>query len=105
NQQAVGNAFINSFNSNGGIPLVYGALTPAGLTQASGELGTSSQQTTFDAMGQFMGLLPGPAAGCIPQAQGGDECLNEAHGSGALGYADNQSASTTRKRADEAFAM
>jgi uncharacterized protein with beta-barrel porin domain len=57
NQQQVGNALINSFNANGTIPLVFGSLTPAGLSQASGEAATGSQQTTFDAMTQFMGLL------------------------------------------------
>ena len=36
------------------------ALTPAGLTQVSGETATGSQQTTFDAMNLFMGLLTDP---------------------------------------------
>ena len=36
------------------------ALTPAGLTQASGEVATGSQQTTFDAMNLFLGLLTDP---------------------------------------------
>lgn len=62
NQQAVANTLVNSFNTNGGIPLVYGGMTAAGLTQASGELSTSSQQTTFNAIGQFMGLLTDPFA-------------------------------------------
>ena len=44
-------------------PLVYSALTAAGLTQASGETATGSQQTTFNAMGQFMGLLTDPFTG------------------------------------------
>lgn len=57
NQSNVGNALINYFNSNGGIPLVYGGLTAAGLTQASGEISTGTQQTTFDAMTQFMGVM------------------------------------------------
>src|SRR6202034_3847960 len=35
NQRAVGNALINFFNTTGGIPMVFGALTPAGLTQVS----------------------------------------------------------------------
>lgn len=60
NQQNVGNALINSFNTNGGIPLVYGGLNAAGLSQASGEPATGSQQTTFNAMGQFLGLLTDP---------------------------------------------
>ncbi|HEX7919699.1 MAG TPA: autotransporter domain-containing protein [Bradyrhizobium sp.] len=57
NQQAVGNALSNFFNANGSIPLVYGTLSPAGLTQASGEVGTGSQQTTFQAMSMYMNLL------------------------------------------------
>ena len=60
NQQNVANALINFFNTTGGIPLVFGALTPAGLTQASGEVATGSQQTTFNAMNQFMGLMTDP---------------------------------------------
>ena len=60
NQNNVGNALINFFNSTGGIPTVFGTLTPAGLTQLSGESATSSQQTTFNAMGLFMGLLTDP---------------------------------------------
>jgi autotransporter-associated beta strand protein len=60
NQQNVANALTNSFNTAGGIPMVYGALTPAGLTIAAGELGTGTQQTTFDAMNLFTGLLTDP---------------------------------------------
>jgi autotransporter-associated beta strand protein len=60
NQQAVSNAIINFFNTNGSIPLVFGSLKPAGLTQLSGETAVGSQQTTFNAMGQFMGLLTDP---------------------------------------------
>ncbi len=60
NQQNVANTLTNFFNSTGGIPMVFGTLTPAGLTQASGELATGSQQTTFDAMNLFMGLLTDP---------------------------------------------
>jgi uncharacterized protein with beta-barrel porin domain len=60
NQQNVANALSNFFNSTGGIPAVFGTLTPAGLTQASGEVATGSQQTTFDAMNLFLGLLTDP---------------------------------------------
>jgi uncharacterized protein with beta-barrel porin domain len=35
-------------------------LSPAGLTQLSGEIGTTPQQLTFDAMKLFMGLLTDP---------------------------------------------
>ncbi len=57
NQRNVGNALSRSFEKNGGIPLVYASLTPGGLTIASGELATRVQQTTFEAMTQFTGLL------------------------------------------------
>jgi autotransporter-associated beta strand protein len=60
NQQAVGNALGNFFNSNGSLPLVYATLTPAGLAQAAGETATGSQQTTFNAMTQFMGIIGDP---------------------------------------------
>jgi autotransporter-associated beta strand protein len=60
NQQNVANAIVGFFNANGGIPLVFGGLTAAGLTQASGELPTAAQQTTFDAMNLFLGLLTDP---------------------------------------------
>ncbi|GLR83297.1 autotransporter domain-containing protein [Bradyrhizobium iriomotense] len=91
NQQAVGNALTNFFNANGGIPLVYGALTPSGLTQASGELGTAPQQTTFDAMTRFATLLADPFFQRTPGAGA----------SGATGFTDEDRA---RKRTD-AFAM
>jgi autotransporter-associated beta strand protein len=60
NQTNVANALVNFFNTSGGIPLVFGTLTPVGLTPASGELATGSQQTTIDAMKLFMGLLTDP---------------------------------------------
>ncbi len=60
NQKNVANALTGFFDATGGIPMVYGALTPAGLTQASGELAAAPQQTTFNAMGQFVGLLTDP---------------------------------------------
>ncbi|MBR1142898.1 autotransporter domain-containing protein [Bradyrhizobium sp. AUGA SZCCT0431] len=60
NQQNVANALTNAFNSGAGVPLAVGSLTPAGLTQISGELATGSQQATFDAMNIFLGLLTDP---------------------------------------------
>lgn len=60
NQQNVANALSGFFNSTGSIPAVFAALGPGGLTQASGEAATGSQQTTFNAMNQFMGLLTDP---------------------------------------------
>jgi autotransporter-associated beta strand protein len=94
NQQNVGNTLTNFFNTTGGIPLVFGALTPAGLSQAAGETATGTQQTTFNAMTQFMGVMTDPfidnrGNGGAPQ------------GSGASGYASTQNAGASR----DAFAM
>jgi autotransporter-associated beta strand protein len=94
NQQVVAHALSNFFNASGGIPLVFGTLTPAGLTQASGELATGSQQATFDAMNLFLGLLTDPFV-----AGRGDGAT-----SGAVaptGYASSQTASAPR----DAYAM
>ncbi|WP_163156010.1 autotransporter-associated beta strand repeat-containing protein [Bradyrhizobium uaiense] len=60
NQRNVSDAIVNSFNSTGTVPIAFGALTSTGLTQVSGELATSTQQTTFKAMDLFMGLLTDP---------------------------------------------
>jgi uncharacterized protein with beta-barrel porin domain len=60
NQQNVSNALTGFFDRTGGIPMVFGGLSPAALTQASGEIATGTQQATFDAMGLFMGLLTDP---------------------------------------------
>ncbi|MGX1317909.1 uncharacterized protein with beta-barrel porin domain [Bradyrhizobium sp. USDA 377] len=57
NQQNVANALANYFNSTGSLPVALINLSPAGLTQASGESATGSQQTTFNAMNLFINLL------------------------------------------------
>ncbi|WP_342711424.1 autotransporter domain-containing protein [Bradyrhizobium sp. B124] len=97
NQQNVANTLVNYFNAIGGIATVFGTLSPAGLTQASGELATGSQQTTFDAMNLFMGLLTDP----FMNRTGGSGSMP-----GATGYADEGDTSAyavTRKT--DAFAM
>jgi autotransporter-associated beta strand protein len=60
NQQSVGNGLIGYFNTSGSIPVAFGALASAGLTQISGEAATGTQQVSFNAMDQFMGLLTDP---------------------------------------------
>ena len=92
NQNAVGNALINFFNTNGSIPMIYGMLTPSGLTQVSAEIATGSQQSTFDAMAQFMGLMTGP----LIDRQGGNVASGVANG-----YASTQGPGTAR----DAYAM
>jgi autotransporter-associated beta strand protein/probable HAF family extracellular repeat protein len=63
NQQNVSNALSKFFDSTGNIPIVFGTMTPAGLTQISGEPATGTQQATFDAMNLFLGLLTDPFIG------------------------------------------
>jgi autotransporter-associated beta strand protein len=60
NQTAVANALTNYFTRTGSIPIVFGALTPGGLSAVSGETATGAQQSTFNAMTQFLGLLTDP---------------------------------------------
>jgi autotransporter-associated beta strand protein/T5SS/PEP-CTERM-associated repeat protein len=89
NQQQVANALTNFFNTTGGIPGAFAALTPAGLTQASGEVATASQQTTFDAMNLFMGLLTDPfVAGrsdSVTESAGAPPFADEGSGVSAYG--------------------
>ncbi len=94
NQRNVANALTNFFNTTGGIPMVFGTLTPAGLTQVSGELATGSQQSTFDAMNLFMGLLTDPfVAGRGQGPTSGPSAPN--------GYASTQTSGAAR----DAYAM
>lgn len=60
NQQTIANVLTGYFNTNGGIPMAFGALTSAGLTQVTGEAATGTQQTTFQVMNLFMGVLLDP---------------------------------------------
>jgi autotransporter-associated beta strand protein len=96
NQRNVANALTSFFNTTGGIPLVFGALSPAGLTQASGEIGTGSQRTTFDAMNMFMGVMTDPFA-----AGRGDPASSR---SGAFGYADEALNYASKRRTNDALA-
>jgi len=95
NQNNVATALINFFNNTGGIPGVFGALTPAGLTQLSGESATGSQQTTFNAMNQFMGLLTDPFIDGRGDGAGGGGANT------ASGYASTQKPAAIR----DAYAM
>jgi len=96
NQAAVGNAIANSFASTGSIPMAFGALSPAGLTQASGELGAGSQQTTFDAMNMFLGVMTDPfteGRGGMPAGGGAPEYADEANA-----YASTRMSRATSER-------
>jgi outer membrane autotransporter protein len=78
NQQNVANALVNSFNTVGGIPAVFGSLTPAGLNQLSGEAGASFAPGAFQAGNSFLNLMLNPSFG--GNFNGG--------GFGPIGYAD-----------------
>jgi autotransporter-associated beta strand protein len=103
NQQNVANTLTNFFNSTGSIPAAFAALTPAGLTTASGELGTGIIQSVINADGQFLSLMLDPTvvgrssgftkAGSVAQFADSDD---------AAAYASMRPA-TTRER--EAYAM
>jgi len=57
NQKNVATTLQNFFNANGYLQAEFAGLGPNGLTQASGESGAGSQQTTFNAMNLFLSLL------------------------------------------------
>ncbi len=58
-QQNVADALGGFFNTTGSIPFVYGTLTSSGLSQASGEIATATQQATFNAMSLYHGCGDG----------------------------------------------
>jgi hypothetical protein len=101
NQQNVANTLVNFFNTTGGIPMAFGTLTSAGLTQISGELPTASQQTTFDAMNLFLGLLTDPfvAGRGDPVSAGGGASPFAADDREALAYASGKARSKSERDA------
>jgi uncharacterized protein with beta-barrel porin domain len=99
NQQNVANLLTSFFNTTGGVPVGFAALSPAGLTQVSGELATGSQQATFDAMNLFLSLLSDPFVAGRGGGFGGN--------AGAIPFADesaNAYAAKKPRAARDAFA-
>jgi uncharacterized protein with beta-barrel porin domain len=83
NQRNVAAALDTAFNAignSGGLGAIFLGNIPQNLTQASGEVATGTQQTTFDAMNLFLGVLTDPftagrggaAPGAMPFADDGD---------------------------------
>jgi autotransporter-associated beta strand protein len=105
NQQNVANTLLNFFNSTGGIPAALAALGPAGLTQASGELGTGIIQSAIRADDMFLNLLLDPAvagrAGGFASG-GGAPSQFAADDEEALAYAAKRKASPSER---DAYAM
>jgi uncharacterized protein with beta-barrel porin domain len=96
NQQNVASALNTFFNNGGALPPGFvtlfgltGSSLGNALTQASGETATGSQQTTFDAMNQFMGLLTDPFI------DGRGDGVSTG-GSAATGYASTQKTGAAR---------
>ena len=98
NQQNVAISINKFFNNGGTLPPDFvtlfgltGGNLRAALSQASGETATASQQTTFNAMGQFIGLMTDPfIAGRGDGPSGGDGSMS--------GYADADALSYASKR-------
>jgi autotransporter-associated beta strand protein len=101
NQTNTANALTGYFNRTGSIPIVFGTLTPTGLTQASGEGAAATQQTAIDAMTQFISVMTDPfAAG---RSDAGSIALSFDQGDPS-----NATASSGRKRSKterEAYGM
>ncbi|MBT1509052.1 autotransporter domain-containing protein [Bradyrhizobium sp. SRL28] len=96
NQQNVANALSNFFNTTGGIPAGFAALSPAGLTQISGELATGSQQATFDAMNLFLSLISDPFVAGRNDGFGGNAGAIPFAEESALGYAAKRKPAAAR---------
>jgi T5SS/PEP-CTERM-associated repeat protein/autotransporter-associated beta strand protein/autotransporter passenger strand-loop-strand repeat protein len=103
NQQNAANDINNFFNNGGTLPPGFvslfnlaGSNLATGLTQLSGETATGSQQTTFDAMNLFIGLITDPFV-----AGRGD--LASA-GGGATGYAEEPLAYAAKRQSSDALA-
>jgi uncharacterized protein with beta-barrel porin domain len=105
NQKNVAAGIDNALINGATLPAAFNALfalspgTPLlnALAQVSGEIATGSQQTTFNAMNQFMGVMTDPfvaGRGDGPSAGGGV----------ATGYADEASAYAAKRNPNDALA-
>jgi uncharacterized protein with beta-barrel porin domain len=108
NQRAVGTALDSAFNasgSSGGLGAIFAGNIAQNLTQLSGETATGSQQTTFQAMTQFLGLLLDPfidgRGGASSPASGATPFAEESSDASAYA-ADGKKRS---KREHDAYAM
>ncbi len=87
NQQRLATTLDTAFNAPGGgsngLGAIFGDHIAQNLTQASGEVGTAPQQTTFQAMTMFMGLISDPFSAGRGGVNGG--------ANSATGFADEES--------------
>jgi uncharacterized protein with beta-barrel porin domain len=108
NQRAVGAALDTAFNASGGsgaLGAIFAGNVAQNLTQVAGETATGSQQTTFDAMTQFLGVMTDPFIGGRGEgATGGAAGTPFAEeDSGASAYAAD--GNKRSKREHDAYAM
>jgi uncharacterized protein with beta-barrel porin domain len=104
NQQNVANAITNFFNATGSIPAAFAGLNAAGLTIASGELGTGVIQSSIKADDLFLNLLLDPmvagrAGGFAAPGGGASQFADD---DASLAYAAKRKASAGER---EAYAM
>ena len=95
NQRAVATSLDTVFNAGsptGGLGAIFTGNVAQNLTQASGETATGSQQATFDAMTQFLGLISDPFTAGRGDGGGGATAF------AGQGDAFNAYAATGRKR-------
>jgi uncharacterized protein with beta-barrel porin domain len=104
NQVKVASAIDNGLLAGNNLSNAFGAIfnLPGngllnGLTQISGETAVGSQQTTFGAMGQFMGVMTDPFLG---RGGGGFQTT-----SGVSGYAEETLGYAAANKTTDAFAM
>jgi uncharacterized protein with beta-barrel porin domain len=105
NQVKVASAIDNALLAGNNLSNAFGAIFNAsgnallnGVTQLSGETAVGSQQTTFNAMGQFMGLLTDPFMN-----RGGG--FNVAPGASGFAEESQASAYAAKSNPNEAFAF
>jgi uncharacterized protein with beta-barrel porin domain len=107
NQVNVAKAIDNALTGSAALPAGFQALgnlaatnLPGALTQLSGETATGSQQTTFDAMTQFLGVMTDPFGAGRGEAASG--------GAGVTPFAEETasvSAANGKSKTDDAYAM
>jgi autotransporter-associated beta strand protein len=103
NQQNVANTLTNFFNTTGSIPANFALLNAAGLTVASGELGTGVIQSSIKADDLFLNLLLDPtvagrSGGFAPSSSASQLAAED----DASAYAEKRLATPTERAA---FAM
>jgi autotransporter-associated beta strand protein len=105
NQKAVGAAIDRFANAGGALPAGFAGLLnlspkalQGALTQVSGETATGSQQSTFDAMTQFLGVLLDPFAGGRNDPAGGAATPFAEEIEAANAYAARDKSRTQRER-------